>query len=90
MIFAPISRRYEARQKRARNHNHFREYGFRVCAIEGCGSNPSEQQQDQQDHDDEPKAAAAIISGAVKRSAANAAEAAQQCDNKNNENDRSE
>jgi len=47
----------------------------------------SEQQQDQEDHDDKAEAAAAIISGAVERPAANTAKAAEQGDNKNNEND---
>ena len=37
---------------------------------------PSEQQQDQQDHDHEAQSAAAIVTGAVERSAADAAEAA--------------
>src|SRR5690349_24887351 len=48
---------------------------------------PPEQQQDQQDHDHKTKTAAAVVSSAVERSAADAAEAAQQGDHENDQND---
>ena len=51
-----------------------------------CSELP-EQQQDQQDHDHKPKTAAAVISGAIERSAADAAETAQQGDDENDQND---
>ena len=54
------------------------------------GSKPSQQQQDQQDDDDEAEAAAAIISGAIKRSASDPAETAEQGDHENNKNDGSD
>src|SRR5882757_1739527 len=51
--------------------------------------NSTQQQQDQQDDDHEAEAAAAIVTGAVERSAADAAEATEQCDDEDNKNDRS-
>jgi hypothetical protein len=43
----------------------------------------TKQQQNQQNHDDQAEAAAAVVTGAVEWAAANAAEAAQQCNDQN-------
>jgi hypothetical protein len=51
------------------------------------GSQLPEQQQDQQDHDYEAEAATAVIAGAVERSAADAAETAEQGDYENDKDD---
>src|SRR4029079_9300685 len=45
---------------------------------------PHQEQYDEND-DDEPEAAAAVITGAIKRAAADTAEAAEQCNDENNQ-----
>src|ERR1700731_304586 len=55
--------------------------------LQASVSKPPEQQQDQQNNDDEAEAAAAVVAGAIERSAADTAEAAEQGDHENDQND---
>src|ERR1700679_1876378 len=68
------------------DHPHARVMTLR-SGIRPANLESSEQQQDQQNDDDKAEAAATVIAGAIEWAATYAAEAAEQCDNKNNKND---
>jgi hypothetical protein len=55
-----------------------------------CSSNPAEQNQDQDDGQNEAESTAPVIAGTVKRPTAQAAKSTEQCDDQNDEKDRSD